>query len=706
MHLFHEMKQEFPTIPDTIVTQLVNENCHQRENCIQMLRNELELNPIPVQSYPAKVLHPPQNQNPNQNHNSSHSHSYNNHVGTPPPPPPLATKPPLQQKPNLGQQKPPLKPPLKPVRPAPLHPPTQQQQLTSISAVNQNNSSSNGGTTSLGQQTNSTNSPRTQRKTTSSGVQLGNNGTAPPLRRQAIIKPITTGDVGAADLEGGSGAGVDINEMPTKNLQQLNSTRENHTPPRQEVNTNPNNNRENCSSGGGGGIGETTTNDPNTPRARPTTLNLNTTSQQQQQQQQQRQRLNVQLQEHFLQQRHKQQTTSATIGLSTAKPLRKAPLPPIAPKPILSQHHHQHHHPNNNNGGGDSLSQNQHHHPSNNNNSLSPLSESEISLNVSLTTTPSSSLSPTTNSLSSNKTHHTSAATATTTTPTQHLQNKSPVRHRSVITLQPEPPYTRDFFQTAAKSTTSSSPCGTPATLTPTTVTSSSVVSSPTNSAYSGTGSQKSYTSVNLTLRPPTTVLNSALQPSAIDITAGPGFSGASGGGKSLSYSSTSYDARLGYQQNFHITVTDEGGVFSASRRRPQPRNNANQVNICENQYDGNSDGDKFNHVNSLYAEQQQLINQNQQQYLQQQQQQHQQHHQQQLQQQQNQQFHNIPDNNIKSPQGIGSGEFGKMCLAPQQAEDGKSTREWITQFVSLRLYLPLLLGSKNPSQEIALYGG
>jgi len=62
MHLFHEMKQEFPTIPDAIVTQCVNENCHQRDNCIQMLRKELALHPIPVQSYPAKVLQQQQQQ--------------------------------------------------------------------------------------------------------------------------------------------------------------------------------------------------------------------------------------------------------------------------------------------------------------------------------------------------------------------------------------------------------------------------------------------------------------------------------------------------------------------------------------------------------------------------------------------------------------------------------------------------------------------
>lgn len=61
MHLFHEMKQEFPTIPDAIVTQCVNENCHQRDNCIQMLRKEFALQA--VQCYPSKVLQQQQQQN-------------------------------------------------------------------------------------------------------------------------------------------------------------------------------------------------------------------------------------------------------------------------------------------------------------------------------------------------------------------------------------------------------------------------------------------------------------------------------------------------------------------------------------------------------------------------------------------------------------------------------------------------------------------
>ncbi|KAH8400803.1 hypothetical protein KR009_001069 [Drosophila setifemur] len=89
MHLFHEMKQEFPTIPDAIVTQCVNENCHQRDSCIQMLRKELALHPIPVQSYPAKVLQQQQQQQ-------------------------------YQQQPNRRPAKPPT--PLKPSRVAPSQP--------------------------------------------------------------------------------------------------------------------------------------------------------------------------------------------------------------------------------------------------------------------------------------------------------------------------------------------------------------------------------------------------------------------------------------------------------------------------------------------------------------------------------------------------------------------------------------------------------
>ncbi|XP_061402298.1 myb-like protein AA [Musca vetustissima] len=572
MHLFHEMKQEFPTIPDNIVTQCVNENCHQRDECIRMLRNELELNPIPVQAYPAKVLHPPNTNSP------------------------------------IVQQKPPLKPPLKPVRPAPTHPTL-----------------------------NKINSPQLQRKIPPSSVNNNNNS---PVRRHLLNKQqqqqITISgeeNVASVGTPGGGASSAPLDVLLQK-----------REPEYQTYNSEKNGG---CTENNRAiGIGETPTPQP---RARPTTLNLNN---QQQQQQQQRQRLNVQLQEHFLQQRHKQQQqqpqpAAALNNATTTKPVRKAPLPPIAPKPSTlsasttpQQHHHanhitshssNHHHNNNANNSGDSLST----HPTTASNS--PLSESEISVNVSISTPPSPTSSTT------SKTHHHQQQNSP--------QNKSPIRHRSVITLQPEPPYTRDFFQQTTNFATT--PGGTTAPLTPTSYTSSSVVSSPTNSV--GT-SQKSYTSVNLTLRPPTTVLNSALQPSAIDITAGPGFSGASGGGKHLSYSSTSYDARLGYQQNFHITVTDEGGVFSASRRRPQRMaGQQQQVNICENQYDGNSDGDD-NRVNSLYAEQQQQIQQQQQkQYLQQQQQ---------------QQRRNNPNNNLKSPQGIGSGEFGNMCLAPQQAED------------------------------------
>ncbi|XP_075169464.1 TAK1-associated binding protein 2 isoform X2 [Haematobia irritans] len=666
MHLFHEMKQEFPTIPDTVVTQCVNENCHQRENCIQMLRNELELNPIPVQSYPAKVLHPPNNNHNSHSHtlhhNSNHNQQQQHSVTSP--------KPPLQQKPLGLQQKAPLKLPLKPVRPAPLQPPI----LNAVSGDN---------------------SPIVSNPTPPPPV-------PPPIptsrsrpttldsRRQALKKS-ASGDI--AECLGP--INEDINDMPTfnpssplpppvsnsnkPNSPQLPSKGENVArarPTTLNLTTSINSHKKTSSTEtleegdnvarkstspieqsaqqnlsqmvsnnkigeNGNSVSETTTttsNEQNIPRVRPTTLNLNS-----QLQQQQRQLLNVQLQEQFLQQRNRQhsalsqtQANSAASSSSTAnnttsagviiKPVRKAPLPPIAPKPVLSHSHTNN--INNNYNHSDSLSSSH---------TNSPLSESEISVNVSLSAPPSPTSSSNTSTSTTSRTHHT----------TQNLQNKSPIRHRSVITLQPEPPYTRDFLQTTRTPSHLAFGGGTTATesvtLTPTTNTAnSSVVSSPTNSGYSGC-SQKSYTSVNLTLRPPTTVLNSALQPSAIDITAGPGFSGASGGGKSLSYSSTSYDARLGYQQNFHITVTDEGGVFSASRRRPQQqqRNTNQQQHLQQQQY-----------------LQQQLQNLRQQQL------------------QQQQQFHNSRDlhsnksQKIKSPQGIGSGNFGNMCLAPQQAED------------------------------------
>lgn len=517
MHLFHEMKQEFPTLPDTIVAQCVNENCHQRENCIQMLKHELELNPVPAQSYPAKVLHPPNNNNNNNLQNTTTATAIQ--------------KPPLQQKPAVVQQKPPLKP-IKPTRTAPLQPPHLQQHSNGKTCATKINSTLN-------------------------------KNTNKPLSGENLIKS------NEEFVGNGAGGLVDTHNRPIKITpqqfkQSITTTATNTTT--SEV-CNDENEKYLA-----GGVGDENA-EQNLPRQRPTTLNLN--SQLQKQQQQQRQRLNIQLQQRFQEQRNRQQSQNNT---TIAKPLRKAPLPPIAPKPSAL--------PSTNSSNTNAILNDSLH------TSTSPLSESEISVSVSLSTpSPTSSLSPnaTTHHHLLNKTTQPQTPTANQQQLQQHLQTKSPIRHRSVITLQPEPPYTRDFLFTPNSSTycTSSTPAATSPTLavpksTTATNSSSSATSSPTASV---SGSQKSFTSVNLTLRPPVTSNggNSNLQPSTIDITAGPGFSGASGGGKSLHYSSTSYDARLGYQQNFQITVTDECGVFTASRIHPNQQQQPQQQR-CLNQ--------------------------------------------------------------------------------------------------------------------------
>lgn len=52
MQLFHEMKQDFPTIPDHIVYKYVTNNCHNRSACIEGLRQESKEYPGSVNPYP------------------------------------------------------------------------------------------------------------------------------------------------------------------------------------------------------------------------------------------------------------------------------------------------------------------------------------------------------------------------------------------------------------------------------------------------------------------------------------------------------------------------------------------------------------------------------------------------------------------------------------------------------------------------------
>ncbi|KAH8347842.1 hypothetical protein KR084_001636 [Drosophila pseudotakahashii] len=236
------------------------------------------------------------------------------------------------------------------------------------------------------------------------------------------------------------------------------------------------------------------------PRPRPTTLNL------------QRQ-FNTQLQQKIQQRQQRQQRDNQPPQLtptSLSKPLRRAPPLPPPPKPKPGSF-------------------------SNDSSCLtSPMSssESELSLNAVSLSSPTSTAATAVGA---------SAAIASA------QQQPSPVRHRSVITLQPEPPYARDFRSIDFPPTTTSTP----------------PLPSPSSAASPGVaGGRKSFTSLNLTLRQPT-----GSAQSAIDITAGPA---PSGQGSGITYSSVSFDARRGTHKNFQLTVTDEGSVFSAGCIRPR----------------------------------------------------------------------------------------------------------------------------------------
>lgn len=57
MQLFHEMKQEFPKVPDHIVQQLVAENCHNRRACLEQLQKvACSVTSTPTM-YPSKLIH-------------------------------------------------------------------------------------------------------------------------------------------------------------------------------------------------------------------------------------------------------------------------------------------------------------------------------------------------------------------------------------------------------------------------------------------------------------------------------------------------------------------------------------------------------------------------------------------------------------------------------------------------------------------------
>lgn len=113
-----------------------------------------------------------------------------------------------------------------------------------------------------------------------------------------------------------------------------------------------------------------------------------------------------------------------------------------------------------------------------------------------------------------------------------------PTRHMSQLSVQPEPAFTSmlDAKKTPIGGTSTSS----------------------------GTTGQRSYTSVNFTLRQPTSILPSPQAP--IDILAGP---------SSLTYSSSSFDAKQGYQSHLKITVAGNGESCIQAVRTKQPAGNA-----------------------------------------------------------------------------------------------------------------------------------
>lgn len=56
MQLFHEMKQEFPKVPDNIVQQLVAENCHNRRACFEELQKAIVSSLATPTMYPSKSI--------------------------------------------------------------------------------------------------------------------------------------------------------------------------------------------------------------------------------------------------------------------------------------------------------------------------------------------------------------------------------------------------------------------------------------------------------------------------------------------------------------------------------------------------------------------------------------------------------------------------------------------------------------------------
>jgi TAK1-binding protein 2 len=75
MQLFHEMKQEFPKVPDHIVQQLVTENCHNRRACLEQLQKVVSSTVATPTMYPSKSIH---SSSSSSSGNTQNSNSNNN----------------------------------------------------------------------------------------------------------------------------------------------------------------------------------------------------------------------------------------------------------------------------------------------------------------------------------------------------------------------------------------------------------------------------------------------------------------------------------------------------------------------------------------------------------------------------------------------------------------------------------------------------
>lgn len=71
MQLFHEMKQEFPKVPDHIVQQLATENCHNRRACLDQLQKVTTTSPTTPTMYPSKSIHSSSNSKSQQTQKNS-----------------------------------------------------------------------------------------------------------------------------------------------------------------------------------------------------------------------------------------------------------------------------------------------------------------------------------------------------------------------------------------------------------------------------------------------------------------------------------------------------------------------------------------------------------------------------------------------------------------------------------------------------------